>query len=163
MGAYVRMVVAALVWGAACAGFGCHRYPRESGTWSGHLVSAPAASLRGAESQRWEVTKLKLDADSKVPSDRHHPSLGGYPLLLVGDDGRALLFNDVVPGGPVKVHGTYTWMNVRAPVGESWICGPPPRGLWDSRLTCPAIRVKEITRQDGTPGAATGGEHGAGD
>lgn len=138
-GANPTRSVAAIICLLVVQHVGCYSPPVVRGTWSGTLTPVPrhgaaTVSLAGFDVARGErVGKYQEVADRDVPA------------LLVDRTWRAIPYDQLAPPrSGVRITGRMTFANVKAPTGSGWVCGPPPRGLWDSHLTCWVVQIDGV-------------------
>jgi hypothetical protein len=111
-----------------------------SGIWTGELTQVPA---HGAAKS--VMAGFVIDGGTKLPSRYEHGVKSGSPALLVTRELRAIDWDHVRHLGPtIKVTGRMTFANVRSSDGFGWVCGPPPRGIWDSYHTCWVVQADSI-------------------
>ncbi len=107
------------------------------GTWDGTLVAIPPHGAATTALAGFDVAP-----GDKVPAAYRESAERDTPALLIDRERRAIDYETLSHlGGKVVVTGRMTFANVKTSDGSGWVCGPPPRGPWDSYLTCWVVEI----------------------
>lgn len=119
----------------SCAIAGCGPATMR-GTWDGTLVAIPYPDATTP------ITGFDVASGSPVPAAYRDATEGNRHTLLISHERRAIDYETLSHlGGRVVVTGRMTFANVKTSDGSGWVCGPPPRGLRDSRRTCWVVEI----------------------